>query len=195
MRRSLLAAAVVLLVVLLSGETWAARDIVVKRNAAERFIVLPDGVRFPEGITANPQTGDLYVATFDSGPNSNKLLRFDRHGRLIAVKDFGSTPLLGLEFHQLAGEVYICNFGASKLQRLPGAQCAGLQQHGRPLRVRLVPGGHLQDRGRRQLPGLLRGDHAHAPSPAGDGRLPSLRSERPRSEWRGDEAVHRQYGR
>ncbi len=125
MRRSLLAAAAVLLVVLLSGETWAARDIVVRRNAAEKFIVLPDGVRFPEGITANPQTGDLYVATFDSGPNSNKLLRFDRHGHLIAVKDFGATPLLGLEFHQLDGKVYICNFGASKIQRIAADFTAG----------------------------------------------------------------------
>ena len=29
------------------------------------FAVLPDGVRFPEGIAANPANGDIYVGTFD----------------------------------------------------------------------------------------------------------------------------------
>src|SRR5712691_6133786 len=64
----------------------------------ETFAVLPDGVRFPEGITANPANGDIYVGTFDTGPNSNKLLRFNRNGHLVASRDFGITPLLGLEF-------------------------------------------------------------------------------------------------
>jgi len=81
------------------------------------FAVLPDGVRYPEGITANPATGDIYVSTFDFGPvNTNKLVRFSRSGRVVAVKDFGDTPLLGLGF--AAGKVYILNFGASKLQRI-----------------------------------------------------------------------------
>ncbi|MGZ5101141.1 MAG: SMP-30/gluconolactonase/LRE family protein [Usitatibacter sp.] len=80
------------------------------------FAVLPDGVRYPEGITANPATGDIYASTFDFGPNANKLVRFSRTGRVIAVRDFGATPLLGLDF--AAGKVYILNFGASKLQRI-----------------------------------------------------------------------------
>lgn len=80
------------------------------------FAELPAGVRYPEGITANPATGDIYVSTFDFGPNANKLVRFSRSGRVIAVKDFGGTPLLGLGF--AAGKVYILNFGASKLQRI-----------------------------------------------------------------------------
>ena len=37
----------------------------------EQFAVLPDGVRFPEGITANPATGEIYAGTFDFGPNAN----------------------------------------------------------------------------------------------------------------------------
>lgn len=77
---------------------------------------LPEGVRFPEGITANPATGNIYVSTFDFGPNANKLVRLGGDARVIAVKDFGGTPLLGLGF--AAGKVYILNFGASKLQRI-----------------------------------------------------------------------------
>ena len=80
------------------------------------FTNLPEGVRFPEGITADPATGQIYAGTFDFGPNSNKLVRIGRDGRTIAQKDFGGTPLLGLGFAN--GKVYILNFGASKLQRI-----------------------------------------------------------------------------
>jgi sugar lactone lactonase YvrE len=83
----------------------------------ERFATLPDGVRFPEGIAANPANGDIFVGTFDFGPNSNKLVRLDRNGHVSAMKDFGGTPLLGLEF--AGGKVYILNFGAGSLQRIP----------------------------------------------------------------------------
>jgi DNA-binding beta-propeller fold protein YncE len=89
-----------------------------RRGAVERFITLPDGVRYPEGITANPATHDVYIGTFDFGPNRNKLLRYSRHGRLEAQKDFGGTPLLGLAFDRAHGKVYIANFGASKIQRI-----------------------------------------------------------------------------
>ena len=99
-------------------EARAAREVVIEREAAERFIVLPDGVRFPEGIAASTRTGDLYVSTFDFGPNSNKLLRYDKTGRLLAEKDFGPAPLLGLLFNAADDKVYICNFGASKIQRI-----------------------------------------------------------------------------
>jgi len=87
----------------------------------EEFATLPDGVRFPEGLTADPATGEIYVGTFDSGPNSNKLLRFSRSGRLIAQRDFASTPLLGLGFDSDHGKVFILNFGASKVQRIAAA--------------------------------------------------------------------------
>lgn len=89
-----------------------------RRDAVERFATLPDGVRFPEGITANPATREIYVGTFDFGPNTNKLLRFGHNGRLIAQKDFGPTPLLGLAFHGPSGKIYIGNLGAGKIQRI-----------------------------------------------------------------------------
>ena len=91
----------------------------------DTFAVLPDGVRFPEGITANPANGDIYVATFDGG-NQNKLLRFNRRGDLVASRDFGITPLLGLEFDRAHNKVYVLNVGdftgvpgfESKIQRI-----------------------------------------------------------------------------
>jgi len=90
-------------------------------SRVEQFAVLPDGVRFPEGLTANPATGEIYVGTFDSGPNSNKLLRFSKNGHLAAQRDFGATPLLGLGFDAAHGKVFILNFGASKVQRIAAA--------------------------------------------------------------------------
>ena len=82
----------------------------------ETWAALPDGVRFPEGITANPATGDIYAGTFDFGPNSNKLVRFAHDGHVAAQKDFGGAPILGLGF--AAGKVYILNFGAGSVQRI-----------------------------------------------------------------------------
>jgi DNA-binding beta-propeller fold protein YncE len=111
-------AALVSLVIASHSEALASEDIIVQREAAERFATLPDGVRFPEGITANPKTEEIYVATFDFGPNSNKLLRFNKNGQLVAQRDFGGTPLLGLQFNSWDNKVYICNFGASKIQRI-----------------------------------------------------------------------------
>jgi sugar lactone lactonase YvrE len=87
-------------------------------DSVATFATLPAGVRFPEGITANPATGELYVATFDFGPNANKLLRYSRHGQLVAMRDFGASPLLGLAFGPVDGKIYINNFGASKVQRI-----------------------------------------------------------------------------
>jgi DNA-binding beta-propeller fold protein YncE len=88
------------------------------RDAVSHFATLPDGVRFPEGIAANPSNGDIFVGTFDFN-SPNKVLRFSRHGGLSAIKDFGGTPLLGLDFDARHRKLYILNFGASKLQRLP----------------------------------------------------------------------------
>jgi hypothetical protein len=108
-----------------TGAVWAHDDRDDDRDSVRRFATLPDGVRFPEGITANPANGDIYVATFDFGPNTNKLLRYNRHGRLVAQRDFGGTPLLGLGFDSVHNKVYILNFGASKLQRMPAAFDSG----------------------------------------------------------------------
>jgi len=117
----LLLVAVLSLLPLTSGaDESTGRGIVVRRDAAELFVILPDGVRFPEGIAANPRNGDIFVATFDTdGTHPNKLLRYDRHGNLLATKDFGGQAMLGLEFNRADHKVYICNFGASKIQRIP----------------------------------------------------------------------------
>jgi DNA-binding beta-propeller fold protein YncE len=109
-----------------AGTARADDDLVVDRNAAHRFTTLPDGVRRPEGITANPRNGDIFVGTFDAPPGNrpNKLLRFDRHGHLEAARDFGNTPLLGLAFDRRNnGKVYIAAVGdfsgtGSRIQRI-----------------------------------------------------------------------------
>jgi len=105
-----------------AGTGWADYDRDDDRDAVRRFATLPNGVRFPEGITANPANGDIYVATFDGG-NQNKLLRYNRHGHLVAQRDFGIEPLLGLEFDRVHKKVYIANVGnfvgtASRIQRI-----------------------------------------------------------------------------
>jgi sugar lactone lactonase YvrE len=114
-----------------AGPVFADNDgdqLVIRRDV-DRFATLPDGVRFPEGIAANPYNGDIYVSTFDAAsatnptPRPNKLLRYDRHGRLIGIRDFGSDPLLGLLFDPVHRKVYICTVGdfsgtGSRIQRV-----------------------------------------------------------------------------
>ena len=125
MRRELLAAVAL---VAGAGTTLAFAgnlvDEVSTRGKVETFATLPEGIQQPEGITANPANGDVFVATFDF-VNANKLLRYDRHGHLLAVRDFGATPLLGLEFGPQDHKVYITNFGASKIQRIAANFNAG----------------------------------------------------------------------
>jgi DNA-binding beta-propeller fold protein YncE len=96
------------------------------------FAVLPDGVRFPEGIAANPANGDVYVATFDF-VNQNVLLRYDFRGRLLGKREFGGA-LLGLRFGPKDGKVYVANFGASTIQRV-GADLSGAVEN-----VATIPG-------------------------------------------------------
>ena len=118
MKRPILAALAAGAMTLAVADAIARDDLVLMRNAAQQFAVLPDGVRYPEGITANPATGDIFVATFDFGPNANKLMRFAKNGKLAATRDFGGAPMLGLDFDAAHGKVYILNMGASKVQRI-----------------------------------------------------------------------------
>ena len=121
MKLSAKALAFLLLLATVPALTWADGDRASGRNAAHKFATLPEGVRFPEGITANPANGDVYVATFDFGA-PNKLLRYARNGKLIAERDFGAEPLLGLAFRN--GHVYIANagnlagIGPARIQRI-----------------------------------------------------------------------------
>jgi len=105
-----------------------SRRLIIDRDV-DTFAVLPEGVRRPEGITANPANGDIYVGTFDG--SNNRLLRFNRHGHLVASRDFGVEALLGLAFDPVQNKVYICNARAlvapgatpapSKIQRIAAA--------------------------------------------------------------------------
>jgi hypothetical protein len=90
-------------------------------------VSLPADVRHPESITSDTETREIYVATFDArmpeNERNNQLLRYSEDGRLLSRRSFGATPLTGIEFRD--GYVYVLNFGASKLQRVPGRFHAG----------------------------------------------------------------------
>jgi len=90
------------------------------QSDADTFAVLPVDVSLPEGITANPKNGDIYVSTFAS---PGKILRYNRRGKLIATLETGPAPLLGLEFDASNNKVYITNVGdfagtGSRIQRV-----------------------------------------------------------------------------
>ncbi len=98
-----------------------AFDVTIRPFAARQFATLPHDLSFPEGITANPGTGDIFVGNFDFvGPNA--IVKFDRRGRQVARQEFGAgTPLLGLAFNTADDKVYVANFGASQIQRVSTA--------------------------------------------------------------------------
>lgn len=95
--------------------------------AVEPFALLPEDVRYPEGLAVAPDSGEVYVGTFDArepaGARNNQVLRLSATGELLARRSFGPTPLTGLAFAE--GRLYILNFGAGRLQRLP----AGFDEH------------------------------------------------------------------
>jgi len=127
--KKVIAAIVTLLLAAAGAAAWAEGGPADGRGQVRTFVTLPDGVRLPEGITANPANGDIYVGTFDGG-GRNKLLRYSRQGKLLASRDFGPTPLLGLEFDRAHRKVYIANVGdfagdQSKIQRIAANFDAG----------------------------------------------------------------------
>jgi len=88
--------------------------------AVEPFALLPEDVRYPEGLAVAPDSGEVFVGTFDARlpaeQRNNQVLRFSAKGELLARRSFGATPLTGLAFAE--GQLYILNFGAGRLQRL-----------------------------------------------------------------------------
>lgn len=116
MRRHLLAIAIAALSI--AGPAVVADT---GRLPVAPFATLPADVRHPESLDVDPATGEVYVGTFDArmpeSARNNQVLRFAADGRLLAQRHFGPTPLTGVSFHD--GQVYVLNFGASKLQRLP----------------------------------------------------------------------------
>lgn len=112
-----------------SSSALAQSNVVQNPLAAERFATLPPEADFPEGIAADPASGDIFVGTFDvkpDGSGSNFLLRFDRRGRLKAQLALGLVPTTGLVFDPNDRKVYFARPGAllgapSLIQRVPAA--------------------------------------------------------------------------
>jgi len=97
---------------------------IIDARAADIFSVLPDEANFPEGITANPKTRELFVGTVELGGGDNFVLRLDRRGRVVAQLAVGPLPLLGLAFNPRDEHVYIAAPGAtvgqsSRIVRIP----------------------------------------------------------------------------
>lgn len=126
MKKLVVCSVLLFIVPLFTAAAWADDLPIVEPDAAEEFTTLPDVANFPEGITANPDNGDIYVGTFEfdeSGNETNVLLRFNNNGKLEALRMFGNIPLLGLAFNSRDNKVYVCSVGnfqgvASKIQRI-----------------------------------------------------------------------------
>lgn len=106
-----------LLIGLAAGFATAAlseESVVVQPHAAKQFARLPSDLAFPEGITANPETGEIFVGTFGA---RNALLRYSRSGRLEARKNI-DPPLLDLAYNPVDDKVYFVNFIESSIQRI-----------------------------------------------------------------------------
>lgn len=90
-------------------------------DTVKTFALLPADVRNPEGLAVNPVNGEVYAGTFDArmpeSARNNQLLRYSADGKLLARRSFGATPLTGIEVRD--NHLYILNFGASELQRIP----------------------------------------------------------------------------
>ncbi len=127
MKKSVVFSVLLLLAPAFVGIAWADEEVVVDPvavdpEAVEEFATLPADLRFPEGITANLSNGDIYVGTFDGGV-ANSVLRFNEDGDLIARRNLGITPLLGLAFNSRDHKVYFASVddftvGGSKIRRI-----------------------------------------------------------------------------
>lgn len=113
----------------LAGASLAQAQSYVVTNpfAVERFATLPTEANFPEGIAADPSTGDIFVGTFDvqpDGSGTNFLLRFDRTGRVTAQLSTGLVPMTGLMFNPRDRKVYFASPAGllglpTKISRIP----------------------------------------------------------------------------
>lgn len=107
MRKPILFFIALVLTTLMSSAIWAAGDrVVVKPHGAKQFATMPVDAPFPEGITANPDNGNVIVGTFGGAVN---LVRLSKTGKVLAAVTIPGGPLLGLAFNHADGEVYICS--------------------------------------------------------------------------------------
>jgi DNA-binding beta-propeller fold protein YncE len=101
----------------------AGRAVVVDPNAAQIFARLPMGTPRTEGITVDPETGNLFVGTTAVG-GMNSLLRINRLGVVTGNIAIGPAPILGLAFNARDSKVYLAAPGGavqqpSFIQRVP----------------------------------------------------------------------------
>ncbi len=77
-------------------------------GGVSRFATLPTGPGHPEGIAADA-AGNIYVATFEFPPASNRIYVFGSGGRLNVTKDISYSPL-GMIV--VGGALWVADFGA-----------------------------------------------------------------------------------
>lgn len=90
----------------------------VRPFADEKFVDIPSDVKYPEGLSSDPVTGDIFVATFNV-PNAaynpspvNSVLRYSASGELLARTDIsGPTPLVGIRYNSVDNSLYMASLG------------------------------------------------------------------------------------
>lgn len=102
-------AAMVLLASIFTTDAVAGSGVIVKPNGAKKFAVMPEGASQPEGITTNPNNGDVIVGTFFGA--SISLVRFSGEGSFIASATISDGPLLGVAYNPDDGKIYLLSAG------------------------------------------------------------------------------------
>jgi DNA-binding beta-propeller fold protein YncE len=82
------------------------------RRGVDQFAALAGDVRHPEGITANPANGDVYVATFNvpsaTNPDpKNQVLRFNRQGEVLGSHDVGNFAGVESKIQRIAADLTV----------------------------------------------------------------------------------------
>jgi DNA-binding beta-propeller fold protein YncE len=127
-----------IVVIVSHAGAWARDDIIVKRDAAERFVALPHGVRFPEGLTVNnapapngltfDSRGNLYVSDSFLGAilrinnahkcSSSCAVDLVKHDGLLATAGFPPFGANGLALSKDESKLFIANTGDDRILRL-----------------------------------------------------------------------------
>jgi sugar lactone lactonase YvrE len=110
-----------------AAEASSQEAVITAPLLGDRFVTLPPEANFPEGLAADPATGDLFVGTFDvqpDGSGSNYLLRYNKVGQLLAELPLGVIPVTGLAFNPRDRKVYFAQPAGllgldSVIQRVP----------------------------------------------------------------------------
>jgi len=91
------------------------------RSPAVEFASLPQPLRHPEGLCVDRLAAEFYVTDFDYQGTSatGRVAVFDQSGRLLRVLVLqSSSALLGCEFRPNTHELYVLDFGASKVLKV-----------------------------------------------------------------------------